>query len=598
MNVKLEVTNLITPITNTLKVINDEWKNLLDIGIYEYLQSQTEKYYFTNTFLHRNEKVRFRDIYYPITVKYNHLETKIEKLDELFDEYKNITLIGVAGSGKSTVVKHLFLSALEQNYKVPILIELRHLNDYKGNIKSLITEKILNSRIKPTKGILQRALKSGKFLFLLDGYDEIFSDKKQEVNSQIESFVDSYSQNNFVITTRPGSGIERFPRFHDFKVQSLSKDDVSKFIDKLVTNEERKKRILRIVEDPKNDNYSEYLNNPLLLSMFILAFESHPEIPSRKSSFYRNVFDTLYSKHDGITKNSFPREKLTKLQRDQFEKVLSTFSYLSLLEGRYAYTHEYLSDKLSVSRKSVPTECDVEDLIYDLRTSISVLLKDGFEYKFPHRSLQEYFTALFISKLPSNKKSKAYKNVLAILKESSSDYSFTFWNLCKELDEVAFTKNFLIPQLKSLQAKLKNKEKAPLIKAYFKIIEPRFLYRSFHPEEDKNLKIYRHASYNNSLMDFCKVYDYDDVWKFPLTSKCEAEILKLYPKEEKGKKSEQALSKFETEIHKNDKVIEILLNNGFDSLIESISNNLDSTIIELEKSIEFELNNIDELLER
>jgi hypothetical protein len=47
-------------------------------------------------------------------------------------------------------------------------------------------------------------------------------------------FVDSYSQNRFLITTRPGSGIEGFPRFYDFRVNSLEDKDVEGFISKIV----------------------------------------------------------------------------------------------------------------------------------------------------------------------------------------------------------------------------------------------------------------------------------------------------------------------------------------------------------------------------
>lgn len=403
---KLEITNLITPIINTFKTLSDEWKHLFNIGISEYLQSQTEKYYFTNTFIHRSEKVRFHDIYYPIKAVYKLLKTEFSNLETIFENYKNITLIGTAGSGKTTLLKHIFLQAITENKKIPLIIELRHLNDYKGNFEELISEKILNSKIKPSDSTFKRTLRSGAFLFLLDGYDEIFSAKKLEINRQIELFMDSYSENNFLITSRPGSGIEGFARFYDFKVCALENKDVKGFVNKIVENEERKTRILSIAIDIKNSNYIEYLRNPLLLSMFIMAFENHPEIPSKISSFYRNVFDTLYSKHDGVTKSSFPREKLTKFQRDEFEEVLNIFCYLSFFEGKYSFTEEYLTDTLKKVKTVTGYKFKIEDLIYDLQTTISILVLDGFEFHFPHRSLQEYFTAQFISQLPSSKKGK------------------------------------------------------------------------------------------------------------------------------------------------------------------------------------------------
>lgn len=352
MTYQTEISNLVKPLLSAFKAISAEWDNYFEIGLSDYLQSQTEKYYFTNTFLHRSEKVRFNDIYYPIKASYKKLTTDFNDLEEVFNEYKNITIIGSAGSGKTTLLKHIFLSTIQSHNRIPILVELRNLNEYEGNFEKLITDKVLKSKVKANDITFKRTLESGKFLFLLDGYDEIFLNKKQQINRQIELFVDSYSHNRFLITTRPGSGIEEFPRFYDFRVNSLKDEDVEGFISKIVNAGARKDRIIRIIKDPENDNYFEYLRNPLLLSMFILAFESHPEIPQRKSAFYRNVFDTLYSRHDGITKNSFPREKVTKLQRDDFEYLLTIFSYLTLIEGQYVFTQEYRSDTLAKVKKS------------------------------------------------------------------------------------------------------------------------------------------------------------------------------------------------------------------------------------------------------
>lgn len=590
----IEVTSLIKPIIDGFKALNNEWDNFFEIGLSDYLHSQTDKYYFTNTFLHRSEKVRFKDIYYPIKANYKKLTTDFNNLEDVFSEYNNITIVGSAGSGKTTLIKHIFLQTIYNQKRIPILIELRNLNDYKGDFETLITEKILKSKIKPSDTIFKRTLESGKFFFLLDGYDEIFSDKKQEINRQIEQFVDSYSNNNFLITTRPGSGIESFPRFYDFKVCGLDDEDVIGFISKIVEEGERKERIKQIVLDPKNKNYYEFLRNPLLLSMFIMAFENHPEIPKRKSAFYRNVFDTLYSRHDGITKNSFPREKLTKLQRDDFEEILSIFSYLTLIEGQYSFTNEYLTDVLDKVKKSTDYAYVIEDLIYDLRTSISILILDGFEYFFPHRSMQEYFTAVFINDLPTDKKHKAYKNLSSVLEESSADYSFNFWSLCYELDETVFISNFLIPQLKKIYRTLENKKDRQLLDAYFKIIQPTILKGDFDRKGEQKLRIFRHANFQNAILEFCEVYTFNEIWKFPENKKCHKGLLEIYESQKKDdKKNSRGRS---LKVVKNEEVIEFLVENGIVGVIESIRKKIEDKIIEWDLTVKRKKSNIDDLL--
>lgn len=518
---KLEVTNLLTPFLKAIKAGADEAKNLLAIGLQDYLDSQTSKYYKTYTFLHRNEKVKFFDIYYPLQANYKLLNTTFENLQDVFEEYKYITLIGSAGSGKSTITKFIYLNAIKQSFKIPILIELRHLNKNKYNLEEFIQGKILTNNIKPNKAILERSLKNGEFLFLFDGYDEIYSGEKDLINRQLENFIDNFSKNYYFITTRPGGGIENFPRFYNFETMDLTEDDILKFIKKMLTNDERKNKLIETLKKEENSDYIEYLKNPLLLSMFILAFESHPEIPKRKSSFYRNVYDTLYSKHDGITKNSYPREKLTNLQREDFENILSLFSYASLLKGDYTFTEEKLHDYFQKIRVKFPEfDIEINNLITDLITNISILIRDGFEFQFPHRSMQEYFAALFISKLNDTQKQKAYVQLADYFEIFTFDAGDNFWNLCEELDRFGFDKYFIIIHLKNNLNNIDYTTDETLFKTFFTLWNPGLYI------QDGNVLISRQHNVFNAAAEFKGVGTYRLIWRFIANNKALNSLVK------------------------------------------------------------------------
>ncbi|NIJ56176.1 NACHT domain-containing protein [Dyadobacter arcticus] len=594
---KLEITNLIMPLVKAFGLVSDEWKNLFNLGIYDYLQAQTEKYYFTNTFIHRSEKVRFDDIYYPVQARYKELCTPFENLDDVFDEYRNITIVGSAGSGKTTLIKHIFLKILKDNQKIPILIELKSINEFKGDFEELVFEKILNTNVKPNQAILTRALRGGSFIFLFDGYDEIFSNKKQEITRQIEMFVDAFPKNNYLISTRPGSGVEGFPRFFDFKVQQLTDSDVNGFVTKLVKDPDRRARMLNIIDNTENYSYLEYLRNPLLLSMFILAFESHPEIPTKKSAFYRNVFDTLYSKHDGQTKSGFAREKMSKLQRDEFEKVLNTVCYLSLIEGEFVFTEEYLSDILRKVKQYTSYDFKVEDMIYDLQTTISILIRDGFEYRFPHRSMQEYFCAQFLSYLPSEKKIKGYKNLINVLEESSTDYSYNLWDICLELDKIGFIKNFILSQLLQHEKELSRDSDDELLEAFIKQLDATFFMREINrsdsqeDEEQDELAIFRTINLNTSIVDFCGVYSYRRFASFPRTSGAENELLALLPAQVPLTRNTALPLKFNSITNR------ILIKHGICDIIRDYRSAYSQKILEFRDELEREGKSIDEILD-
>ncbi|MCC6726732.1 MAG: NACHT domain-containing protein [Saprospiraceae bacterium] len=467
MDNKLEVTNLIDPFLKLFKGIDNEFREFLKVELHEYLYDQLDKLYTTNTFLHRGHKVNFLRYYYPVKVKFNKLTSDFEQLEKILDEYKYISIIGLAGSGKTTLLKYIFINCIKKKLKIPILIELRKLNSYNGDLLEFIKEYILKNNIKPSSKILNRELKKGKFLFLLDGYDEIYSSNKEVVNRNIEEFVDMYSKNTFIISARPQSGLEYFPRFNAFNTLPLTQKEIGEFVKLMVDDKEKVSRILESIEDSKTEAFNSYLSNPLLLSMFILSYENHPEIPSRLSSFYRNVFDTLYSRHDGISKSGFPREKLSGLEKYNFEEVLKQFSYLTYFKGASEFTEESLHDILEKIRKnSTVLNYNTHNLISDLIIAISILIKDGLIYTFPHRSMQEYFCSLFISELPPNKKANAYSIYFEVINMHYNDWGLHFWHMLNELDNEGFNEFFAIKILEEFveQVNIKRTKKEKFIK--------------------------------------------------------------------------------------------------------------------------------------
>jgi predicted NACHT family NTPase len=180
------------PIINKLSDLKDEVKHFLDDGLSGYLNSLRDKYLQTKTFLYRNEKINFYEVYFPIRLKYKNKIIKTDcEVNKLFETGNFITIIGNAGSGKTMLLKHLFLSSINSTYKIPIVIELRALNDFKGSITDYIYQVILQNKLSPNKKILERILLEGTCIFFMDGYDEIFSIRKEKITRDIDSFIDN-----------------------------------------------------------------------------------------------------------------------------------------------------------------------------------------------------------------------------------------------------------------------------------------------------------------------------------------------------------------------------------------------------------------------
>ena len=122
-------------------VLKDELEQYLDKGLQKYIVNYKDKYSVTKTFLFRDNQVNFYDIYFPLCLchKKDYHEVP-NNIDELFAGHKCITILGYAGSGKTMLLKHCFLSCLKSSGQIPVVIELRRLNSYNGTLVEYIKE--------------------------------------------------------------------------------------------------------------------------------------------------------------------------------------------------------------------------------------------------------------------------------------------------------------------------------------------------------------------------------------------------------------------------------------------------------------------------
>jgi predicted NACHT family NTPase len=454
--------SLFTTIANEFgnEVLQRINNNILEYQLEEYGRNS-----FTKTLLHRVQPKDLKDFYQPLFVaKYGsrHSSTTSDwgifkriptsSISRLFAGKRHITLIGNAGSGKSTIVKHLFLNSIDSNFRIPIKVELRYLNDYESSLIDFIKDKIFKlSKLARNDRIIERLMSSGDFVFFLDGYDEIASIKKESLTKEIDDLARLYNKNFYLLTSRPHTEIDLLPLFYNFEVCELSGEEINSFIAKQIPAEETElcRKMIEAVNSKENIAYKTFLSNPLLLSMFILTFQSYSSIPQKKSVFYSQVFDALFSVHDSMSKLAFVREKQSGLAKEQIVEVLKLYSFISYFDEKTVFSELYLNEKLSfIKSKKSDLQFDNQKLIQDLQIAIGILNKEGTDYTFPHRSLQEYFAVTYIASLNEENKRVVYQKIINKLTSKGSNSQSTrdnFHLLLSELDEKSVIKHALIP---------------------------------------------------------------------------------------------------------------------------------------------------------
>lgn len=139
-----------------------------------------------------------------------------------------------------------------------------------------------------------------------------------------------------------------------------------------------------------------------------------------------------------------------------------------------------------------------------MKVAVSLWVEDGGVTAFAHRSLQEYFAALFIKELDEKSKEKIY---LKMLKNSESLHSINdvenFLSLCEEMDETFFNKHYAIPILLELKEKISGRDPLNKFVTFFinGLIERNSTPKRFTPQVNDSVykSIYFHIPFTLKL---------------------------------------------------------------------------------------------------
>lgn len=422
----------------------------VSIAIKNFIKKSSNRLQQTKNVIFRTEPVDFYENYIPLTLRSEKESFRLIEIENLLNKYRSIGIIGSAGSGKTSLLKYLALQCLKNNFKIPILLDLRNYQIEKETFEDFVAGQI-NEELKFE---IKKLFQSNKFLFLFDGFDEI--DYLQGSNSinQLDSFINKYSGNNFVVTTRPGTNMESLSPLHIFQIEPLNNNDIYLFIEKLNIQSSLKKSIFESIE--QHSELSEILKIPLFLSLYIVTFNSsNPNYITNKSIFLRNILDSLFSQHDSITKLGYIRDRVSNLNRDDLENIVSILAFRTLFSGRYELTKDQLFHEFEIIKTTTSIKFENEKLLFDLTITINILIAYDNHYFFPHIILLEYLATIFVSRLEFSSKTKFYER---LFKSNKVFVSINIYEFLFELDYKHFSQLYLIPNLSKLAFEYRWKE--------------------------------------------------------------------------------------------------------------------------------------------
>lgn len=324
-----------------------------------------------------------------------------------------VLLRGVAGSGKTTLVQWLAVSAARTDLDerllylhglVPFVLPMRSLTRAGARLPS--PDEFLSAvgcpiaHAQPT-GWYDRVLTAGRGLMLIDGIDEMPEGEREEARNWLRDLIGAYPKNHWLVTSRPSAVREHWlasERFTELDLAPMSRDDVAAFIrrwHKAAGSADAYGKELLYAVWAKQE-LSRLATNPLMCALICaLHRDRRGYLPDGRKELYDAALSMLLSRRDrerGIYKTGDMR-----IGETHQIHLIQKLAYWLIRNGRSEMDAKDVLDLLSQALTAMPRVAELGEVkqIYRYLLVRSGLLIEPVEgtMQFIHRTFQDYLGA-------------------------------------------------------------------------------------------------------------------------------------------------------------------------------------------------------------
>lgn len=183
-----------------------------------------------------------------------------------------------------------------------------------------------------------------------------------------------------------------------------------------------------------------------MVVLYCISYNLGDDIPDTLSQFYENVFETVFFRHDNL-KGKVNRERHWNDNRKIYRSLFEYFCFISQRKGFISFNRVELVNFIAESLKYMSENDSDADMVSDEIMNITnLIISDGFnEYRFIHKSIQEFFSASFLSNLDTDAKKRFYEaSANNFLLHSSFSNTLTFLS---EIDYYDFMRFYFLPDV-------------------------------------------------------------------------------------------------------------------------------------------------------
>ncbi len=396
------------------------------------------------TIIQLEKEVDLTKFYYPSKVKSGNELLIINEIDD-FPYKGNIVLRGIIGQGKSIFFRYLTCRELTKGVAIPLFIELRKLKKELSLIDNILRE-IDTYGLNVDEELFDFLSSQGKLIIFFDAFDEVADDIRQDVIVDIENLCKKYEKLRIFVSTRPNSGIETSPFFRVFDLSHLIGDEYEAVISKMSHNDEIASKLCKSVE---KTGVASLLNTPLMVALLLFRFRIDQTIPENTKAFYDELFMLMIRRHDK-SKGGFMRPRKSEMSDFEMLSSFNAVSFYTRTEKTGVFTSKEFVDysKKALDMLSLDKR-KAEDFCMDVIDNTCLILEEGGECRYIHKSVQEFHAACFVRELPEQSGQTFYMKMLTEWRKWEQELYFL-----SLIDEYRYVKYFEIPDIVEVTKKL------------------------------------------------------------------------------------------------------------------------------------------------
>lgn len=405
--------------------------------IFEDFKPYMEECYRRNRYVrilcHSDVDVDLLEVYVP--TRFSTGELKKSDIELVFDiaTGENHVITGSGGAGKTFFMRKMWLDLLAECKRVPIFIELRKLNELSSsNIDALIRASM---SINISQEMFDKFCSQGRFVFILDGFDELPRSQHEDVQSQILRLSERFGGCGFVVSGRPDGRFAGWSGFRVYEAEAFSLEQTRDLCSRIPFDNEYRSKFLKVLDERLYSSYRSFLSNPLLSIMMMMVFRRNMDIPKKMGIFYDEAFGTLYQWHDST--KAFKRQKHMDIQ--QFRRSFGAFCLLSYAKEKFDFSRTELDELIDTSSKLIGLDLSKDDILDDYERNVNLIRQDGIRYYFIHRSFQEYFAAWALTNIFPHK----FKEFCARIESRQTD---SVIKMCYDLQKELAVSDYVEPR--------------------------------------------------------------------------------------------------------------------------------------------------------